>query len=126
MHIAPDELKDRKLTYKELQDLVIKNGFGVLPFEYKGVACGVSHGIDYALVSKSIKVEQVTDALDRFLAGDWGTFYDIPGDIVFPGREYGEYPSSYGSKTTNGAIMVHREPHPLAPWAVVVYFQFER
>ena len=126
MHIAPDELKDRKLTYEELQDLVIKNGFGVLPFTHRGIVCGLSHGIDYALVSKSIQVEQVIDALDRFRACDWGDFYDVPGDVVYPGREYGQYPSTYGSKTTDGAIMVHRESSPLVPWDVVVYFQFER
>lgn len=124
--IPVEVLKGEKLNFEEIQEIVIKNGFGVTPFVHNGIDCGMSNGINYALLAKSIQMSEVESALNRFLAGDWGTFYDIPGDIVYPGREYGEYPSSYGSKTTNGAIMVHREPHPLAPWDVVVYFQFER
>lgn len=123
--IAAELLTGEKLSLDTIKDMVIKHGFGVTPFEFEGVLCGMSHGINYALLSKSIQVEEIESALRRFMARDYNTFYDW-SETPQVGYEYGEYPSSLGSKSTTGAIMVHTELSPKVPWNVVVYFQFER
>lgn len=123
--IPSEILSRKKLSFDEIKDLVQKCGFGTTLFLHKGITYGTSHGIQYALISKSIPRTEIETAIDRFLSGDWGSFYE-PGEHVCPGHEYGQYPSALGSETHNGSIMIHREPNPVFPWNVVVYFQFER
>lgn len=123
--IPAELLTGKQLGFEDIKQLVIKHGFGVVPATHNGLKCGISHGIDYALLTKGITVEEVAQAFDRFLSGDFGTFYE-EGETPRLGHEYGEYPSSFGNTTGTGAIMVHREVCPQVPWSVVAYFQFER
>lgn len=125
LQLTKEILEGKKLSFNEIEDMVVKNGFGLEPFTHKGVACAMSHGIHYALLSKGLPIAEVEAALDRFLAGDFGSFY-AHDEAPTPGREYGCYPSAYGSDPDAGAIMVHREPSNMVPWDLVVYFQFER
>ena len=123
--ISKELLEGKILGFKEVREIVIKHGFGLTPFTHKGIPCGMSHGINYALLSKGIPVAEVEAAIDRFLVGDFGSFYEHD-EAPTPGQEYGCYPSAYGSDPDVGAIMVHREPSNMVPWDLVVYFQFER
>ena len=125
LQIIKEILSGKKLDFEEVREIVIKHGFGVTSFTHKGVNCGMSRGINYALLSKGIQVAEVEDAIDRFLDGDFGDFYEHD-ETPTPGREYGCYPSSYGSDPNAGAIMIHRKPSNMAPWELAVYFQFER
>ena len=113
-------LRHDKLDFGQIKGLVIKHGFGLTTFEHKDTPCAMSHGVNYALLSHGIQLEELTAALDRFMAGDWGNFYDVDEEPSI-GQEYGQYPSSFGSETDTGAIMIHRENDQ-----VKAYFQFER
>lgn len=123
-------LRGKKLSFEEIKELVIKNGFGAESFAHEGNFCLLSRGVHYALLCNAIALSEVETALQRFLNGDWGMFYEHPEDSIFPGFgfEYGQYESSYGSEPGNGAIMIHREPFAgvVGNSCIVVYFQFER
>lgn len=58
--------------------------------------------------------EPAAIALDKFMTGDYGTFYNE--EEPCKGHEYGEYISRYG-----GPIMIHREAG-----TIKIYFQYER
>lgn len=123
--ITTEILEGKKLDLQTIEKMVVKNGFGVTTFTHKGVLSAISHGINYALLSKSFEIADVERALDRFLSGDFGTFYCEDEEPVV-GCEYGCYASKFGDTPSSGAIMVHRENSPRASWEVVAYFQFER
>lgn len=124
--MASELFSKKKLKFEKIEEMVKRNGFGTTLFLHKGILYGTSHGIQYAIISKSIPRSEVEDALDRFLSGDWGSYYDNSFDTVCQGHEFGQYPSSFGSEPDTGAIMIHREPNPVFHWDIVVYFQFER
>lgn len=73
----------------------------------------ISEGILFASQDPEF-VKQTSEATKRFYNGDWGTFL-CPGEVNFPGAEYGEYPSKFGY------IYIHRENS-----RTVMYFMFER
>ena len=123
--ITPELIEGKELSFKEIQEMVIKYGFGLTPFDIHKIHCAMSHGINYALLTHSISVSELESAIARFMNGDWGTFYDFDEEPI-KGKEYGCYPSSFGDNMQNGAIMVHREQNPMIPWELVAYFQFER
>lgn len=122
--IPPELLTGQKLTFSDVQRIVIEHGFGTVPFDHHGHDCFMTHGINYAMLSKAIPQEEVIDALDRFFRNDFGNMYDWD-ESPTPGREYGCYPSAYGKEPSDGSIMVHRQFWQ-GKERVTVYFQFER
>lgn len=114
-------LEGKTLTFDDVYQIVVKgNRFGRESALRNDVRVYFSHGINYAVLGKGITIEELNEAYDRFLAGDFGAFYES-GEYPTPGNEYGMYASSYGNTPGTGAIMVHRERGE-----IVAYFQFER
>ena len=121
LELVKELLEGKTLTFEDVYRIVVKgNRFGRESAEHRGIPVYFSHGINYAVLGKGIAVEELNEAYDRFLAGDFGNFYES-GEYPTPGNEYGMYPSSYGTTTAAGAIMVHRERGE-----IIAYFQFER
>lgn len=124
LYIPPELTAGEKLSYREIERLVVKYGFGTNPYNNGTYQYDVSHGVKYALTNEAITQEEVDNALERFFHGDFGNMYDSD-ETPITGREYGCYPSSYGTEPWEGAIMVHR--HLWCGFTrVTVYFQFER
>ena len=121
LELVKELFEDKVLTFDDIYRIVAKgNRFGRESAEHRGITVYFSHGINYAVLGKGIQIKEVMTAFDRFLENDFGEFYE-QGECPTRGSEYGMYPSSYGTTTATGAIMVHRERGE-----IIAYFQFER
>lgn len=121
LEIVQELFEKEKLSFEDIVH-IIESGerFGIDMMSHAGLPVGVSEGVQYAILGNGITINDVKNALDRFLENDFGDFYERDENPII-GCEYGLYPSTYGKKMKDGALVVHRENETL-----VVYFQFER
>lgn len=97
-----------RISFEAIRDYVIINGFGT-----KYIFLGrnlvspnlCSAGIRYAVQQMPDFAKEVSEAYERFLKGDWGTFYASYERAVY-GNEWGSYPSRL---FPTEEIIIHRE-----------------
>ena len=105
---------NRKLNHmlepEDISDHIKKNGFGLTfmgTMKFDGIygTDYVSNGILYAL-NDIIFVSQAADACKRFLANDFGDYYNDKPELLAQDQcnsyEFGSYPSKFGK------ILIHR------------------
>ena len=112
------------MTFNQIREEVIKNGFGRHLIVDAETCLVFSQGIMIAMehAENNSFEEDMSQALAKFLTGDYGDFY-CWGEKPTPNREYGKYPCCLGE-----SIRVHREPYYPDPSRneILIYFQFER
>jgi hypothetical protein len=99
------------MTLSEIEKYIVSNNkWGVT----MSGSVGYSNGISLAIDNNEGFYSEVQDAISKFYAGDYGTFYEY-GETPILDHEYGWYDTSIGT------VCIHNECY-----YIVVYFQFER
>ncbi|MEE8885691.1 MAG: hypothetical protein SOI56_03860 [Eubacteriales bacterium] len=111
------------MTFKELQELVKKKGFGTALYgNVNGEPVYLSRGVrEIFLGDDEDAVQNVINAVIAFQGGDYGSAEE-KGKKSTPGHEYGRYQlDTFDETDEDTALWVHRDGK-----AVIVYYRFER